>query len=218
MIEVEGAAPVDQGTPIDTPAEQTALGGQAANPETLPAEQPTEPKEYSVNIEGFDFDGFKAIPENAELLGRAKEAGLSNDQVNFMLKEYNDIAHKLVADNGSLNTEEAVGQLKEVWGDNYDTSIANAAKALKAAGFTDADLDSPEVGNNVALAKLAAHYGAQMKEDALPIGTAPSTVSEADQVRKMMVSDAYQNPNNPDYASTRKQVAAFYAKGGNLND
>ena len=212
MSEVEGAAPVDQDTPVDAPVEQTVLGGQAENPET----PPTEPQEYSVNIEGFDFDGFKAIPENTELLGRAKEAGLSNDQVNFMLKEYNDIAHKLVADNGSLNTEEAVGQLKEVWGDNYDTSIANAAKALKAAGFTDADLASPEVGNNVALAKLAAHYGAQMKEDALPIGTAPSTVSEADQVRKMMVSDAYRNPNNPDHASTRDRVSEFYAKGGKL--
>lgn len=214
MSEVEGAAPVDESTPTEAPTEQTALGGQAANPET----PPVEPQEYSVSIEGFDFDGFKAIPENSELLGRAKEAGLSNDQVNFMLKEYNDIAHKLVADNGSLNTEEAVGQLKGVWGDNYEASIANAAKALKAAGFTDADLSSPDVGNNVALAKLAAHYGAQMKEDALPIGTVPSTVSESDQIRKIMVSNAYQNPNNPDYASTRKQVAAFYAKGGNLND
>lgn len=214
MSEVEGAAPVDQSAPVDTPAEQTALGAQPAATETT--DTPSEPQEYSVNIEGFDFDGFKAIPENAELLGRAKEAGLSNDQVNFMLKEYNDIAHKLVADNGSLNIEEAVGQLKEVWGDNYDTSIANAAKALKAAGFTDADLASPEVGNNVALAKLAAHYGAQMKEDALPIGTAPSTVSQVDEIRKMMVSDAYRNPNNPDHASTRDRVSEFYAKGGKL--
>lgn len=218
MSEVENSAPVDQDAPVDAPVDQTALGGQPTNNETPPAEQPAEPQEYSVNIEGFDFDGFKAIPENAELLGRAKEVGLSNDQVNFMLKEYNDIAHKLVDDNGALNTEEAVGQLKEVWGANYDTSIANAAKALKAAGFTDADLASPEIGNNVALAKLAAHYGAQMKEDALPIGATPSVTSEKDEIRKVMVSDAYQNPNNPDYASTRKQVAAFYAKGGNLND
>lgn len=212
MSEVEGSAPVDQDAPVDAPVEQTALGGQAANPET----STVETQEYSVRIEGFDFDGFKAIPENADLLGRAKEAGLSNDQVNFMLKEYNDIIPKVIADNGSLNTEEAVGQLKEAWGDNYDTSIANAAKALKAAGFTDADLASPEVGNNVALAKLAAHYGAQMKEDALPIGTAPSTVSQVDEIRKMMVSDAYRNPNNPDHASTRDRVSEFYAKGGKL--
>lgn len=214
MSEVEGAAPAGQGAPVEAPTEQTVLGGQVVATETT--ETPSEPQEYSVNIEGFDFEGFKAIPENSELLGRAKEAGLSNDQVNFMLKEYNDIAHKLVADNGSLNTEEAVGQLKEVWGDNYDTSIANAAKALKAAGFTDADLSSPEVGNNVALAKLAAHYGAQMKEDTLPIGTAPSTVSQVDEIRKMMVSDAYRNPNNPDHASTRDRVSEFYAKGGKL--
>ena len=38
MSEVEGAAPVDQDAPVDAPVEQTALGGQAENPETLPVE------------------------------------------------------------------------------------------------------------------------------------------------------------------------------------
>lgn len=213
MSEVEDAAPVEQGAPIDTPAQvdQTALGGQPEPPKE-------EPQEYSVEIEGFNFDEFKAIPENAELLGRAKEAGLSNDQVGFMLKEYNDIAHKLVADNGVLNTEDAVGQLKEAWGDKYDTSIANAAKALKSAGFTDEDLSSPEIGNNVALAKLAAHFGAQMKEDATPLNAKPSTVSASEHIKGLMMNPAYNNPNDPMYASIKQQVADFYAKGGKLND
>lgn len=214
MSEVEGAAPVEQGAPIDTPAppvDQTALGGQPESPKE-------EPQEYSVEIEGFNFDEFKAIPENAELLGRAKEAGLSNDQVGFMLKEYNDIAHKLVADNGVLNTEDAIGQLKETWGEKYDTSIANAAKALKSAGFTDEDLSSPEIGNNVALAKLAAHFGAQMKEDATPLNAKPSTVSASEHIKGLMMNPAYNNPNDPMYASIKQQVADFYAKGGKLND
>lgn len=205
MSEVEGAAPVEQGVPVDTPApvDQTALGGQ---PE--PAKE--EPQEYSVEIEGFNFDEFKAIPENAELLGRAKEAGLSNDQVGFMLKEYNDIAHKLVADNGVLNTEDAIGQLKETWGDKYDASIANAAKALKSAGFTDEDLSSPEIGNNVALAKLAAHFGAQMKEDATPLNAKPS-VSTVD-INSLLSHEAYSNPIHPEHSSIMAQVDQYYSQ------
>lgn len=196
-----------------TQVDQTALGGQ-----TETVEQTNEPQEYSVEIEGFNFDEFKAIPENAELLGRAKEAGLSNDQVNFMLKEYNDILPKLVSENSALNTEDAIGQLKETWGKDYDTSIQNAAKALKSAGFTDEDLSKPEIGNNVALAKLAAHFGAQMKEDVTPSNSQPSTTTASDRIKSIMTSPAYTNPNDPNYASIKKEVADFYAKGGKLND
>lgn len=215
MSEVDGTSTqTEQVEQADvTQVDQTALGGQ-----TKTTEQANEPQEYSVEIDGFNFDEFKAIPENAELLGRAKEAGLSNDQVNFMLKEYNDILPKLVSENSALNTEDAIGQLKETWGKDYDTSIQNAAKALKSAGFTDEDLSKPEIGNNVALAKLAAHFGAQMKEDVTPINSQPSTTTASDRIKSIMTSPAYTNPNDPNYASIKKEVADFYAKGGKLND
>lgn len=217
MSEVDAPAPpVDAPAPAETdtpPVDQTALGVQP------PVDQaPAEPQEYSVEIDGFNFDEFKAIPENAELLTRAKDAGLSNEQVSFMLKEYNDILPKLVSENSALNTEDAIGQLKETWGKDYDTSIQNAAKALKSAGFTDEDLSKPEIGNNVALAKLAAHFGAQMKEDATPLNAKPSTVSASEHIKGLMMNPAYNNPNDPMYASIKQQVADFYAKGGKLND
>ena len=212
--------PVDAPVPAEpTPPVDTALGGQT------PAEQPAEPpaapavpEEYKVEIEGFDFEAFKGIESNNELLGRAKEAGLSNDQVQFMLKEYNDIIPKVFEAHLQLDTEKTVTGLKELWGNDYDASLGNAVKALKAAGFTDEDLSNPAVGNNLELAKLAAHFGGQMKEDSLPNNQAPATTSQVDRVREIMSSKAYRDPSDPSYGSVKKEVAEFYAKGGKLDD
>ena len=199
-------------------ATETALGGQVQQTQesTTQTETSAVPEEYKVEIEGFDFEAFKAIESNNELLGRAKELGLSNDQVQFMLKEYNDIIPKVFEAHLQLDTEKTVTGLKELWGADYDASLGNAVKALKAAGFSDDDLSKPEIGNNVALAKLAAHFGSQMKEDALPNGQAPATTSQSDRIREIMSSKAYQDPSDPSYGSVRKEVADFYAKGGKL--
>lgn len=204
--------PVEQTLPVDT-----ALGGQTpVEPPVEPPVAPAVPEEYKVEIEGFDFEAFKGIESNNELLGRAKEAGLSNDQVQFMLKEYNDIIPKVFEAHLQLDTEKTVTGLRELWGDKYDASLGNAVKALKAAGFTDEDLSNPAVGNNLELAKLAAHFGGQMKEDNLPNNQAPATTSQVDRVREIMSGKAYQDPSDPSYGSVRKEVADFYAKGGKL--
>lgn len=209
-----------QETTTQTSATDTALGGQAEQNQeaTTQTETATAPEEYKVEIDGFDFEAFKAIESNNELLGRAKEAGLSNDQVQFMLKEYNDIIPQVFEAHLQLDTEKTVTGLKELWGNDYDVSLGDALKALKAAGFSDDDLSKPEIGNNIALAKLAAHFGSQMKEDALPVGQTPSATGQTNRIRELMSSKAYLDPSDPSYGSVKKEVAEFYAKGGKLND
>jgi len=210
----EPVVPTEPVDPIDT-----ALSG--ATPTEPPIDTPAEPvipEEYKVEIEGFDFEAFKAIESNNELLSRAKELGFSNDQVQFMLKEYNDIIPQVFEAHLQLDTEKTVTGLKELWGNDYDASLGNAVKALKAAGFTDEDLSNPAVGNNLELAKLAAHFGSQMKEDALPVGQTPSATGQTNRIRELMSSKAYLDPSDPSYGSVKKEVAEFYAKGGKLND
>ena len=199
-----------------TPTEQTKQAETALN--AGQEQEAEQPKEYSVEIEGFDFEAFKSIESNAELLNRAKEAGLSNEQVSFMLKEYNDILPSLAQDVAELKTEESVSALKGVWGENFESNVKYAQQALKAAGFTQEDLDNPAIGNNVELAKLAAHFGAQMKEDAPPSNTATSQVSASDRLRELMTDPAYRDVNNPNHKSVKNEVEAIYAKGGKLND
>lgn len=204
----------------ETTTVDTALGGQAEQNQetTTQTETAAAPEEYKVEIDGFDFEAFKAIESNNELLSRAKELGFSNDQVQFMLKEYNDIIPQVFEAHLQLDTEKTVTGLKELWGNDYDASLGNAVKALKAAGFSDDDLSKPEIGNNMALAKLAAHFGSQMKEDALPTGQAPSATGQTNRIRELMSSKAYLDPSDPSYGSVKKEVAEFYAKGGKLND
>lgn len=213
MSEVEQVATlVDAQEPAEV--KTPALGGEATE-QQAPVE-PVEQKDYSVEIEGFNFDEFKAIPENQELLNRAKEVGLSNDQVSFMLGEYNALLPKLAGEISELKTEETTSKLKEVWGDKFDTSIADAQKALLAAGFTKEDLNNPAVGNNVELAKLAAHFGSQMREDKPPTNTQTSTPSDSDRLRQLMTDPAYRDVNNPNHKSVKNEVESIYAKGGKL--
>lgn len=202
----EPVVPTEPVEPIDT-----ALSG--ATPTEPPIDTPAEPvipEEYKVEIEGFDFEAFKAIESNNELLGRAKELGLSNDQVQFMLKEYNDIIPQVFEAHLQLDTEKTVTGLKELWGNDYDASLGNAVKALKAAGFTDEDLSNPAVGNNFELAKLAAHFGGQMKEDNLPNNQTPATVKF--DVSTLLSHAAYNNPAHPEYKTVMDQIDQHYAK------
>ena len=187
---------------------ETALGGQQ--------EQPQEPQEYNVEIEGFDFAAFKEIPQNAELLGRAKEVGLSNEQVSFMLAEYNQLVPTLAQEVAELKAEESISSLKSAWGDKYEANMGNAVKALHAAGFTNEDFNNPAIGNNVELAKLAAHFGAQMKEDAPPANTGSSQENVSDRLRTLMTDPAYRDVNNPNHKSVKSEVESIYAKGGKL--
>ena len=54
---------------------------------------------YEVNVDGFDYEEFKAIPENQAFLERAREAGLDSKSLNFLLGEYNQLIPNLMAGN-----------------------------------------------------------------------------------------------------------------------
>ena len=76
-------APSVMGTP---PAEPNPTD-PPAEPVTPPAGAPETIDGYEVNVEGFNYDDFKAIPENQEFLERAREAGLSSEHLGFLLGE-----------------------------------------------------------------------------------------------------------------------------------
>lgn len=207
MSEVEqGATPVDNQETADV--QTPALGGDVT--ETQTTTEQVEQKDYSVEIEGFNFDEFKAIPENQELLNRAKESGVSNEALNFMLGEYNALLPKLAGEISELKAEETTSKLKEVWGDKFDSSLADAQKALLAAGFTKEDLNNPSIGNNVELAKLAAHFGAQMKEDNPPNDV--STSAGSFDISSLLAHPAYNNPVHPEFKQVMSQVDSYYSK------
>lgn len=60
---------------------------------------------YEVNVDGFDYAEFKAIPENQEFLERARAAGMDNNGLNFLLGEYSQLIPNLMQANAALENE-----------------------------------------------------------------------------------------------------------------
>ena len=185
-------------TQTPTPNEQTATppadGADTPKPEEqTPAETgvPESADAYAIGIDGFDMDGFKE--SNPEVLGKFHEAGISNDQATAVLKiwdEYNQIQ---------------VEALQEEWGGEFNQNLRFAQQAAKAAGLSDADLDSPTMG-----LKLAAFYGKQLQEDMPPAGNTQQ--SGAESIQQLMRSEAFLNPSHPEHAQVSQKVDAWYDK------
>lgn len=169
--------------------------------------------DYQVNVEGFDFDEFKAIPENQEFLERARTAGLDNEKLGFLLGEYNQLIPNLMQANAALDNEACVSAMTEAWGGDTDQNFgfakAAATNAIQNGILTAEEVNSPEFGNNPLVLKMAAYFGQQLGEDTPPSNTqqtAPSTLQE------LIKSEAYLNDKHPDHARAYAQAEKLYAK------
>lgn len=196
------------------PADDSNPGDQ--NPPTEPPVTPVVPESidgYEVNVEGFDFDEFKAIPENQEFLERARAAGFDNEKLGFLLGEYNELIPTLMEANAALDNETAVQKMTEVWGGEADQNFKyahSAAGNLIANGvLTAEEVNDPSFGNNPLVLKMAAYFGSQLQEDTPPSNTQQSGGVD---VESLMKSEAYLNESHPDHKRVFSQVQNFYQK------
>ena len=168
---------------------------------------------YEVNVEGFNYDEFKAIPENQEFLERAREAGLSSEHLGFLLGEYNQLIPSLMEGNAALDNEACITAMKETWGGETDTNFgfarAAANNAIQNGILTAEEVNSPEFGNNPLVLKMAAYFGSQLQEDTPPANTQQSG---AEDVQSLIASEAYMNERHPDHKRVYAQVEKHFAK------
>jgi len=184
-----GAEP--QPTPGTPPADPAPGEPNAAPVETDPAKAvPESADAYSVSIDGFDFDAFKA--DNAEVLESFHAEGMTNKQVEAVVKAYEQ--HQSVQ----------MEALQEEWGNDFGANVNLAKQAIEALGFQASDLDSP-----IGALKLAAAIGKHIQED-LPPSNTQQNVGES--VQQLMMSEAYLNDKHPDHKRVYAQVEQAYAK------
>lgn len=168
---------------------------------------------YQVEVENFNFDEFKAIPENQEFLERAREAGLDNGSLNFLLKEYNELIPALMENNAALDNEAAAKTMTEVWGaeaeQNFGYAQAVAGNLIANGVLTAEEVNDPSFGNNPLVLKMAAYFGQQLNEDTPPSNTQQSGGLD---VESLMQSEAYLNESHPDHKRVFSQVQNFYQK------
>lgn len=209
-------------TPSEPLVDNSLLGGDQnpapqdnnpVEPMTPPAGAPESIDGYEVNVEGFNYEDFKAIPENQEFLDRAHKAGLNNDALNFLLGEYNDLLPALMEQNQHLDNEACITAMTETWGGETSTNFgfaqAAANNAIQNGILTPEEVNSPEFGNNPLVLKMAAYFGKQLQEDAPPSNTQQSG---AEDIQSLMQSEAYLNSNHPDHKRVFAQVEGFYQK------
>lgn len=184
-----GAEP--QPTPGTPPADPAPGEPNAAPVETDPAKAvPESADAYSVSIDGFDFDAFKA--DNTEVLESFHAEGMTNKQVEAVVKAYEQ--HQSVQ----------MEALQQEWGNDFGANVNLAKQAIEALGFQASDLDSP-----IGALKLAAAIGKHIQEDLPPFNTQQNG---GESIQQLMQSEAYLNDKHPDHKRVYAQVEQAYAK------
>ncbi|EFQ1951937.1 hypothetical protein H1K92_002177 [Salmonella enterica] len=182
------------------------LGGVGTPPKTADEYEP------KVEIEGFNWEEFKADPRMQSFMKTAHAKGITNDQMSFILGEYAQRAPELVGGAAELDSQSATAQLREVWKTDAEFK-QNIGLAFRAFNSLADDADKgriDEIGNNPMVIRMLAKVGAEMQEDA-PAG-GDVNLEEQQTIRDLMKSPAYMDPKHADHERVSAQVKAYYQK------
>ncbi|HIC7823458.1 TPA: hypothetical protein ACW7KR_000102 [Enterobacter hormaechei] len=175
---------------------------------------PKTSDEYApkVEVEGFNWEEFKADPRMQSFMKTAHAKGITNDQMSFILGEYAQRAPELVGGAAELDSQSATTQLREVWKTDAEFK-QNIGLAFRAFNSLADDGDRgriDEIGNNPMVIRMLAKVGAEMQEDA-PAG-GDVNLEEQQSIRDLMKSPAYMDPKHPDHERVSAKVKAYYQK------
>lgn len=175
---------------------------------------PKTSDEYApkVEVEGFNWEEFKADPRMQSFMKAAHAKGITNDQMGFIIGEYAQRAPELVNGAAELDADNAATQLREVWKADaeFKKNIGLAYRAFNSLA-DDADKGRmDEIGNNPMVIRMLAKVGAEMQEDAPAGGEA--NLAEQQTIRDLMKSPAYMDPKHADHERISAQVKAYYQK------
>lgn len=182
------------------------LGSVGTPPKTADEYEP------KVEVEGFNWEEFKADPRMQSFMKTAHAKGITNDQMSFILGEYAQLAPELVGGAAELDSQSATTQLREVWKTDAEFK-QNIGLAFRAFNSLADDADKgriDEIGNNPMVIRMLAKVGAEMQEDA-PAG-GDVNLEEQQTIRDLMKSPAYMDPKHTDHEIVSAKVKAYYLK------
>lgn len=158
---------------------ETRMGSGDAPPKTH--------EEYApkIEVEGFNWDEFKADESTQSFLKGAHAKGLNNDQVEYVIGEYLKAAPGLIGGAAVLTQQDCTAALKAAWGDEQSirTNVSasyRAAEAFASQGDAPGNFNAlmAKYGNDPDFIAFTANIGKELKEDRAINGGAQ--VSEAD--------------------------------------
>lgn len=164
----------------------TALEKKLGNVAELPPKSAEEYKydfDESIKIDQEAYDSFK---------DSAHKMGFNQSQYNFIMAAYEGMVKE-----GSKTVEKAADTLKKTWGDEFDSNLSAANKAISTYSPEGFDIRKhPHLANDPTFAMLMAHIGRGLDEDHAPserTSSAPS-YSELEIQAMMKENDYWTNP------------------------
>lgn len=157
-------------------------------------------------------DGYKlTLPDGtkdedfAEFKDKALALGLNNAQAQGVLEQFIESTKELSSEL-TMTPEKAEVSLREVWKDaaEFDKNLGLARKAAKVYAN---DINMDAVGNNPEVIRLLAKIGSELGEDS-PVNQ--SAILSGNDIKSLMTSESYLNPNHPQHAQTVARVTAHY--------
>lgn len=165
----------------------------------------------------FDMAEFTGDPLFKGFATKAHAAGLTNEQMQFVIGEYLTIAPELMNADKALSLEEARTELQTIWKDDasMQANLAGVRKAIHAFGAEADDVPGSRArlmekyGRDPDFIAFSATVAKELKEDSAPAAT--HVASEVD-VESLMKSPAYWDKNSPDHARIKAQVDTHFAR------
>ncbi len=196
-------------------------GATGTVPENADSYQLTVPTDAEGKplVEGVDLQDFMADPMYKALATKAHAAGISNEQMNFFVGEYLQMAPQLFEANLQLGADEARQTLSAVWKDDAAMKSGLQRAARAAQGFAapagqpgNYDNVMQKFGNDPDFLALMASIGKEMGEDK-PIASDPVALQDwQDQVDEIRANPAYSDKNHPQHKALMQKMESLYQR------
>lgn len=192
---------------------ETRLGSGDAPPKTADEYAP------KIEVEGFDWDEFKADPDTQSFLKGAHAKGLTNDQVSFVIGEYLRTAPALMEGGAQLSAADAAATLREVWGNDQEMTknVQASFRAVQAfanegEGVGSFDKLMTRYGNDPDFVAFAANIGRELRED-LPVGSGGAITAQDFATKTSELRTQLQNLEigDPKREQIQQQLNEMYA-------
>ena len=178
---------------------------------------PKTPEEYAPTVEadeGFDVKAFMADEGTKGFLKGAHAKGMTNEQVSYVLSQYAKTAPLLVQGAQAMDTEAVQANLRETWKDdaeynrNIDAYWKTAHIIARKAGI-EYDEEASGLARNPTFVKMMAAISKEFQEDTPPGSASPVA---SDDIKKLMASEAYNNPKHIDHERVSRQVREHFQR------
>ncbi|MDG9783872.1 hypothetical protein [Metapseudomonas otitidis] len=157
------------------------LGSGDAPPKTIDEYAP------KIDVEGFNWDEFKADEATQSFLKGAHAKGMTNAQVEFAVDHFvKHVAPQLLEGNPQVTAQEATEQLRQTWktDQEFQANVQSSYRAVQAfapaEGLGSLSVVEAKFGNDPDFIALMANIGKELREDGPVRNPAPVNAVDFD--------------------------------------